>query len=44
MQYLWQQPVRLLNTRLLSLLGDEPHTPLDRAVEMTLRSLGCLPA
>ncbi|MEG3131480.1 sugar nucleotide-binding protein [Pantoea cypripedii] len=44
MQYLWQQPVRLSNTRLLSLLGHEPHTPLDRAVEMTLRSLGCLPA
>ncbi|MDE1186439.1 MAG: sugar nucleotide-binding protein [Pantoea sp.] len=44
MQYLWQQPVRLSNARLLSLLGHEPHTPLDRAVEATLRALGCLPA
>lgn len=42
MRYLWQQPVRLRNTRLLSVLGTEPHTPLDIAVGATLAGLGCL--
>ncbi|MFN3303099.1 MAG: NAD-dependent epimerase/dehydratase family protein [Roseateles sp.] len=43
MRYLWQQPVRMDNARLLATLGHEPHTPLDEAVEATLRGLGCLP-
>ncbi len=43
MRYLWQQPVRMDNTRLLQVLGREPHTPLDEAVETVLRGLGCLP-
>jgi hypothetical protein len=30
------------NRRLASLLGAEPHTPLDAAVHATLLSLGCL--
>ncbi|WP_428241098.1 NAD-dependent epimerase/dehydratase family protein [Gynuella sp.] len=42
MRYLWRQPVRLSNQRLTALLGEEPHTPLDQAVEQTLRGLGCL--
>jgi nucleoside-diphosphate-sugar epimerase len=42
MRYLWQRPVRMDNTRLLQLLGHEPHTPLDEAVEATLAGLGCL--
>lgn len=42
MRYLWQQPVRLRNARLLSVLGTEPHTPLDLAVGATLAGLGCL--
>jgi nucleoside-diphosphate-sugar epimerase len=42
MRYLWRQPVRLRNTRLLSVLGTEPHTPLDLAVGATLAGLGCL--
>jgi len=42
MRYLWQQPVRLRSTRLLSVLGTEPHTPLDAAVGATLAGLGCL--
>jgi nucleoside-diphosphate-sugar epimerase len=42
MRYLWQQPVRLRNARLLALLGSEPHTPLDAAVVATLQGLGCL--
>ncbi len=42
MRYLWQQPVRLANDRLVSGLGQEPHTPLDEAVRVTLAGLGCL--
>ncbi|PWC92688.1 NAD(P)H-binding protein [Azospirillum sp. TSO5] len=44
MRYLWQQPVRLDNRRLLDFLGEEPHTPLDLAVRRTLVGLGHLPA
>ncbi len=39
---LWEVPVELENTRLVQFLGEEPHTPLDQAVEATLRGLGCL--
>ncbi len=42
MRYLWRRPVRLDNNRLTALLGSEPHTPLDQAVEETLAGLGCL--
>ena len=42
MQYLWRVPVQLDNTKLLRLLGSEPHTPLDQALSVTLRELGCL--
>ncbi|WP_407321259.1 NAD(P)H-binding protein [Dickeya ananatis] len=42
MRYLWCQPVRLNNTKLVQFLGAEPHTPLDEAVRMTLRGLGCI--
>ena len=42
MRYLWEQPVRLRNARLLAVLGSEPHTALDSAVATTLRGLGCL--
>ena len=42
MRYLWRRPVRLDNTELLAVLGHEPHTPLDDAVEATLHGLGCL--
>lgn len=41
MRYLWQRPLRLDNGRLLRLLGDEPHTPLDVAVRESLRAIGC---
>ncbi|NRF65830.1 NAD(P)H-binding protein [Aquincola sp. S2] len=44
MRYLWRTPVRMDNTRLIATLGREPHTPLDEAIEATLRGLGCLPA
>lgn len=38
----WREPLRLDNSRLLDVLGFEPHTPLDEAVEATLQGLGCL--
>jgi len=42
MRYLWRQPVRMSNDRLRAVLGEEPHTPLDTAVEATLAGQGCL--
>jgi nucleoside-diphosphate-sugar epimerase len=42
MRYLWRNPLRMDNARLVSVLGREPHTPLDEAVEATLGGLGCL--
>jgi len=42
MRYLWRQPIKMDNSRLKSLLGREPHTPLDDAVETSLMGLGCL--
>ena len=44
MRYLWQTPLRLDNTKLVALIGPEPHTPLDVAVCETLTALGCLSA
>lgn len=44
MRYLWRESVWLDNTKLVATLGHEPHTPLDAALEASLRGLGCLPA
>lgn len=41
MRYLWDQSLRLDNRKLLDLLGEEPHTPLDQAVRASL-GLGTL--
>ncbi|WP_062119886.1 NAD(P)H-binding protein [Aureimonas sp. AU40] len=35
----WRHPVRLDNARLLALLGEEPHTPLDTAVAAALQDM-----
>lgn len=43
MRFLWKQPVRMANDHLRAVLGEEPHTPLDVAVAVTLQGLGCLP-
>lgn len=43
MRYLWQTSVLLDNTRLVQVLGAEPCTPLDEAVETALTGMGCLP-
>lgn len=42
MRYLWQVPLRLDNRKLVSVLGSEPHTPLDEAVRQGLLQLGCV--
>lgn len=42
MRYLWREPLRLDNARLLAVLGQEPHTPLDMAVQATLGQLKCI--
>jgi nucleoside-diphosphate-sugar epimerase len=39
---LWTTSIELDNTQLVRFLGKEPQTDLDRAVETTLRVLGCL--
>jgi nucleoside-diphosphate-sugar epimerase len=44
MRYLWREPLRMANARLIAALGREPHTPLDEAVEATLVGLGCFAA
>ncbi|HTH76478.1 MAG TPA: NAD-dependent epimerase/dehydratase family protein [Trinickia sp.] len=43
MRYLWRVPVSMSNARLEAAIGREPHTPLDAAVEATLKGLDCLP-
>jgi nucleoside-diphosphate-sugar epimerase len=40
MRYLWHTPYRLDNTRLRALIGDEPRTAFDQAVEQALADLG----
>lgn len=42
MRYLWSTPVRMTNAKLQAVLGHEPHTPLDEAVEAALLGMGCL--
>jgi nucleoside-diphosphate-sugar epimerase len=36
MRWLWRHPLKLDNTRLVSLIGPEPHTPLDTAIDAAL--------
>lgn len=42
MRYLWRIPVRMSNHKLVAVLGHEPHTALDRAVEASLIGMGVL--
>jgi nucleoside-diphosphate-sugar epimerase len=39
---LWQTAIELENAKLVRFLGKEPHTPLDAAMETTLKGMGCL--
>ena len=40
MRHLWREPLRLDNGKLIGLIGDEPHTPLDQAVGAAIAALG----
>jgi len=42
MRYLWRRPIGLDNTKLVRVLGEEPHTPLDQAIRATVADMGCL--
>jgi nucleoside-diphosphate-sugar epimerase len=42
MRYLWKRPVQMSNEALVQVLGAEPHTAWDDAVEATLKGLKCL--
>jgi len=44
LRYLWRVPLHMDNAHLEDVIGAEPHTPLDQAVETTLLGLGCLDA
>jgi hypothetical protein len=44
LRYLWRVPLHMDNAHLEAVIGAEPHTPLDQAVEATLMGLGCLDA
>jgi nucleoside-diphosphate-sugar epimerase len=44
MRYLWRVPIQLDNTKLLCVLGHEPHTETVEAVRTSLQGLGCLPS
>jgi len=39
MRYLWNVPVGMSNAKLVAMLGQEPHTPLDEAVEAALEGM-----
>lgn len=41
MRYLWRQPLQLDNRKLVALLDEEPHTPLQDAVAQTLGGTRC---
>jgi nucleoside-diphosphate-sugar epimerase len=43
MRYLWRNPVRLDNAKLVAVIGAEPHRPLDMALKEMLAALGSLP-
>jgi nucleoside-diphosphate-sugar epimerase len=44
LRYLWLRPLHLDNSKLVRLIGPEPHTPLEDAVQRTLIGLGCIEA
>jgi nucleoside-diphosphate-sugar epimerase len=44
MRYLWSSSVQLDSRKLVAFLGQEPHTPVERALRETLDCLGIVPA
>ena len=43
MRYLWEIPVLLDNIKLVARRGSEPHTPIEKALQIALRGPGALP-
>ena len=41
MKPFWRHSLRLDNESLVAAIGDEPHTPLDKALSATLQALAC---
>jgi hypothetical protein len=39
---LWRAPIPLDNSKLVRFLGNEAHTPLQTAVDTTLRARNCI--
>jgi nucleoside-diphosphate-sugar epimerase len=42
MRYLWNVPLQMRNDKLVAVLGEEPHTPIDEAMKASLTGIGCL--
>lgn len=42
MRYIWAEPLKMDNAKLVEELGEEPHTPIDVAVRTTLIAAGCI--
>lgn len=42
MRYLWSEPLKLDNSTLVAVLGEEPRTDLDEVVRVTLKSINAL--
>ncbi len=43
MRYLWREPLQLDNAKLVSLIGNEPRTPIDEALRNALAAIGAMP-
>ena len=42
MRYLWKETVQLDDAKLVAFLGEQPYTPIDKALRTTLAGLGCM--
>ncbi|RUL74891.1 NAD-dependent epimerase/dehydratase family protein [Dyella choica] len=44
MRYLWKETIQLDDAKLIAFLGKRPYTPIDKALLITLKGLGCMSA
>jgi len=42
MRYLWKETIQLDDAKLVAFLGEQPYTPIDKALHATLAGLGCM--
>lgn len=42
MRYLWKETIQLDDAKLVAFLGEQPYTPMDKALHTTLVGLGCM--